>query len=465
MKQSKIRYFILPILFLNLATGDYSSANVGKGARVILEEVTNLAKALSSATGKRSDAIKLRTVGKEFYETAFKARFNVSGAGSGHMMKGYVLKGVKILEESGHDILKVKEAIRASLRSENYVLGKESEKYLEAVTDFRSLERFRDKLFHESRFLKGDGSTPKTWQISEYVSTLYGCKKCTRSMISFFDESADLTADNIRGAAASIVRKFMRQVRKEDRGDVIHLRDFAKDFANTLAGKIGSAKYSVEVYSEAVRSLRFIAAGLKGFGDGAEKAFLELADDINDLGQAVAKSEGKVVDNFTTTPLLVPSLTKNGKRVEHSFSGIEGVYQIDQLGINSNWVDSFEDIVKNSFDRNTLAAATKELRRSGQTLRDFGLFAPKYDKLGGERIIKVFEEAINEYGATDEVIVEFFSWMTRNSTRFSIASDDIAETISDILKSKDLYHLLDSPQLEKVFDENPEIWKALEELF
>ena len=64
----------------------------------------------------------------------------------------------------------------------------------------------------------------------------------------------------------------------------------------------------------------------------------------------------------------------------------------------------------------------------------------------------------------DEVVTTYFRWILNDRKILSISDGEVAKIIAEIIESKNLFHLMDDPEISRVLDEVPAIMESIAKL-
>ena len=79
-----------------------------------------------------------------------------------------------------------------------------------------------------------------------------------------------------------------------------------------------------------------------------------------------------------------------------------------------------------------------------------------------KKVIFDFKGAILKGGALkDEVVTTYFRWILKDRKILSISNDEVGKIIAEIIESKNLFHLIDDPEISKILDEVPDIMESI----
>ena len=219
---------------------------------------------------------------------------------------------------------------------------------------------------------------------------------------------------------------------------------FLQDFVEVIFKKFAETPYDFEVY-------RAAASLVKGFSSIKNSEIVQslsrISEDIMRLGHIVNGRE------ITEGSLNVISPF----RVVASGRGVGIAYSDEWIKNTSRMIDEAATTGSLSDLSSSLSSAFKRAREFGNQFVGDGNLAKK--------VIFDFKEVILKGGELkDEVVTTYFRWILNDRKILSISDGEVAKIIAEIIESKNLFHLMDDPEISRILDEVPDIMESITKL-
>ena len=260
-----------------------------------------------------------------------------------------------------------------------------------------------------------------------------GSASATEALIKVFDSKELLDVNSIHQMGIVVIKIFPNKI-----------DGFFQDFVRVSFEKFAKTSYDFEVY-------RAVASLLKSFSSSyrdtevAARALAKVSEDIMSLGHIV---NGRKITEGLLDVIPPFSVVKDGGKLS--------------IGYNDEWVKNIR-IIDHLRSANTGSLSNFSVRFSNvfKRAREFGSQFVGDANLA-KKVMFDFKDAILKGGAIkDKIVTTYFRWVLNDRKILSISNDEVGKIIAEIIESKNLFHLIDDPEISKILDEVPDIMESI----
>ena len=258
-----------------------------------------------------------------------------------------------------------------------------------------------------------------------------GSVSATEALIKVFQSNKLLDVNSIHQMWFVVVKVFPNKI-----------EGFLDDFVEVIFEKFAKTSYDFEVY----RAAASLVKGLPSHGNSEmAQSLSEISEDIMRLGHIV---NGK-------------GIAKGSLNVISLFSVVERSGMKLSIKYSDEWVENTSRMIDDVANTGNLNDLSAKLSNAFKRAEEFG------DQFVGDanlakKVIFDFKGAILKGGKfKDEIVTIYFRWILNDRKILSISNDEVAKSIAEIIESKDLFHLMDDPEISRILDEVPSIMESI----
>ena len=266
-----------------------------------------------------------------------------------------------------------------------------------------------------------------------------GSVSATEALIKVFDSKELLDVNSIHQMWFVAVKVFPNKIDW-----------FLKDFVEVIFEKFAKTSYDFEVYRAAASLVKGLASHEN---PEIAQSIAKISEDIMKLGHIVngkeiAKGSLDVISPFS---VVKRSSMKLGIKLDIKYS--------------DEWVENTSKMIGDAANTGNLSDLSAKFSNAFKRAREFGdQFVG--DKNFARKVILGFKDAILKGGTVkDEKVTIYFRWILKDRKILSISNDEVARVIAEIIESKNLFHLMDDPEITRILDEVPEIMESIARIY
>ena len=263
-----------------------------------------------------------------------------------------------------------------------------------------------------------------------------GSVSATEALIKVFHSKELLDVNSIHQMWFVVVKVFPNKI-----------DGFLQDFVKVIFKKFAETPYDFEVYRAAASLVKGFSSSIKYSDSEIAQSLSRISEDIMRLGHIV---NGREIAEGSLNVISPFRVVASGRGVGIAYS--------------DEWIKNTSRMIDEAATTGSLSDFSLSLSSAFKRAREFGNKFVGDENLA-KKVIFDFKDAILKGGELkDEVVTTYFRWILNDRKILSISDGEVAKIIAEIIESKNLFHLMDDPEISRVLDEVPAIMESIAKL-